>query len=149
VGRISYNRLVQVPDSNLHSALGVGHRAQVSQMAIAANPDGRTKRERPRCGRTQPFVKFKGAPANIGNALSRPSSVAAARSVQPAGAVAGKYRCWFSLDLIIRSGMAKADRCRPPQRAPSNLTRRHALASFDPSGLHSVLLETGLHWPVR
>jgi Natural resistance-associated macrophage protein len=59
------NRLVEVPDSNLHPALSVGHRAQVSQMAIAANPDGRTLRQRPCCGRTQPFVKLKSAPANV------------------------------------------------------------------------------------
>src|ERR1700691_1744371 len=58
VDRVSDNGLVQVPDSNLHPALGVGDWTQISQMAIAADPDGRTLRQGPGYGRTQPFVKL-------------------------------------------------------------------------------------------
>ena len=42
MGGIADHRLVQVADLHVHPAIGVGDGAEVAQVAIAADPHGRT-----------------------------------------------------------------------------------------------------------
>lgn len=69
---IADHRLVEIADLDFHRTLAIGDWPQIAEMAIAADPDGRSLRNAPRrVGRRQPFVEFRRVAANIGMGGSR------------------------------------------------------------------------------
>jgi hypothetical protein len=107
VGRVSYNCLVVISDSNLDVAFGVGDRTQVSKMTIAADPDGWTLWQGPADRRIQPFVEFKGAATDIRMSGAGHLQSATLRQYGlPALRQANSCARWHQ--LIIRVGQANA-----------------------------------------
>ena len=81
---VADNRLVQVPDLNLHFARVVGYRPQVSNMAIAANPDVRPMWNLLLFVLLKPLIELYCVAPNIG--VCGGSHLQGAACVQPAGA---------------------------------------------------------------
>lgn len=63
---IADDGLVEVTDLDVDLALGIGHRAQVADVAVAADPDGRTFGQAAGLGFIEPVVEAQGAAAHVG-----------------------------------------------------------------------------------
>ena len=63
---ISNDSLVQIPDLHIELAGRVRDRAQIADMAVAADPDIRAIGDTPRACRVEPFVKLACISADIG-----------------------------------------------------------------------------------
>ena len=64
--RIANDGLIEVSDLDGHSTVCGGHRAEIANVAIAANPDRGTFRKRAALLLFQPLVKFCSASPHIG-----------------------------------------------------------------------------------
>ena len=58
--------LVEVADLDFDLAVGVGYRAEVADVAVAADPDGRALRELVAGAGLEPFVELEGVAADVG-----------------------------------------------------------------------------------
>jgi hypothetical protein len=65
VGRVADDRLIEVANLNLDVSRRTSERPQITDVAIAANPDRRPVGQRSTLRPFQPFVEFLGIPTNV------------------------------------------------------------------------------------
>ena len=66
MGGVADDGLVQVADLDGQRAVGTGDGPEVADMAVAADPDGRTGGDRVAVGGFEPLIKAVGASADVG-----------------------------------------------------------------------------------
>src|ERR1700676_1792405 len=64
--RIADDGLVKVPDLDIHASIGTGNRAEITDVAIPANPDRGSFGQRSALLLLKPLVEFDRAAADIG-----------------------------------------------------------------------------------
>jgi hypothetical protein len=63
---IADNGLIKIADLDVDVAFGIRKRAEITDVAVATNPDWRTLRKAPAAVAVQPIVEFDGIAADIG-----------------------------------------------------------------------------------
>ena len=122
VRRVADHGLVEVADLDLDAALRVGDRAEVAQVAVAADPDRRARGQRLGRLRLQPFVELARVAAHVGVRGARHLQVAAAGQDRGAilgtdGLGLGRGHVGFRKKRWCRSRRSRrASRCRPAAR---------------------------------
>ena len=72
VSGIADHRLVKVTDLDFHLAFGVGKRAEIAEMTVAADPDRRPDRKQLGAGGfLEPMVEVHRGPAHVGVSRAR------------------------------------------------------------------------------
>jgi hypothetical protein len=65
VSRISDDALIEIANLDFDTTVGIGHRAEIPNVTVTANPEGRAIWQAATIHFLQPFVEFDGATANV------------------------------------------------------------------------------------
>ena len=97
---------------DFYAPVGIGHRAQIPNVTITANPDGRAIRQAATINFLQPFVEFDCASADVG--VSRPRHLQISTFAQELLPILGEGKCAIALfhqaptQPTLRPGLIRA-----------------------------------------